>query len=116
MPGPGVYGLQLYQGDSYRWEFVLWLDAEKEQPADLAGAEAHATIRIGEDRHRLPCEVTLPNTVVMSIPSELSERLCGNGLWDLRLVRADSTVQTIMRGNVSVMASVNGRVIGARRE
>lgn len=113
MPGPGNFALHVYQGDSYRWEFVLWLDGEKERPADLTEARAEATIRLGQERVSLPCGVLLPNVVVLVLSAAVSAHMSGNGLWDLRLLKPDGEVQTLVRGPVSVMAGVsvgNGEV------
>lgn len=107
MAGPGNYALNVYQGDSYRWEFVLWLDDEKERPVDLTDVRAEATVRLGQERIALPCEVVLPNTVALLLPAHTSQQMVGHGVWDLRLLKADGEVQTLVRGPVTVMAGVS---------
>jgi len=103
-----MYPLAIYQGDSYRWQFVLWEDEEKTRPVDLTDTRAVAVVRLGEERYTLDCEVILPNTVFMTIAAEVSAQMvgAGTGLWDLRLIRPNSEVHTVVRGNVSVTASV----------
>ena len=64
---PGSYNLDIYRGDTKRWQFKLWNDVAKTIPTDLTGVVAGATIRDkaigGTFQLPLSCNITLPNMV-----------------------------------------------------
>jgi hypothetical protein len=103
---PPVYPLTVYQGDTGRWRIQLWLDQEKTQPADLEGVRIETPLTCGGSVFALSADVLLPNTVMLTLDAPVSALMKGNGNWALKLVKADSSVQTVLRGPVTVMADV----------
>jgi len=106
---PGNYPLALYRGDSYRWQFKLWLDAAKTQPADLADVTPKAQIRskpAGTLLADLDCVVTLPNIIDASLDHTESQELPSKGSWDLQLTYTGGDVRTILAGPVTVTPDV----------
>jgi hypothetical protein len=107
---PGSYPLKIYRGDSYHWQFKLWLDTDKTQPADLTSASAKAEIRDKAGGTRLfvlDCIITNPNIVDVKLTSDLSETLPTASLkWDLQLTYTDGQVNTIVAGPVTVTADI----------
>jgi len=107
---PSTYNLTLYRGDTDRWQFLLWADAEKTTPADLTGATASAMIRDkavgGTFAMSLDCTVTVPNTVDMVLTSEASRDLPAKGVWDLQVTWASGDITSILKGTVSVTQDV----------
>jgi hypothetical protein len=107
MATPSNYPLWLYRGDSYRWVFRFWLDADKTQPADLTGYLAAAAIRLGGAVVALPCVVTLPQEITITIDGATWSGLAvGSGRWDLELIDAAGWVHTPIAGAVSITADV----------
>ena len=105
---PAVYPLTIYQGDTYHWQFAVWLDSEKTRPADLKGATAVALLKAGNVTANLDCAITLPNFIAVTMSSTASANLVTSGLWQLTVTHADGDRQTVARGPVNVMAWVNG--------
>lgn len=107
---PGTYSLSLYRGDSYAWQFVLWTDAEKTQPADLTGVTAKAEIRDrsgGSSIMELLCTVELPNTVRVELTADTwLGWLLAKAVWDLQLTYPGGEVITVVSGSVTVTADV----------
>jgi hypothetical protein len=101
---PPVYQLQIYAGDTQKWRFVIWEDTYRTKPADLSGAKARASIKAGSLTIPLSCEIEPPNIVNMTLDHD--GPLPANGLWDLRVERLNGEVKTLLRGPVTVMASV----------
>ena len=62
---PGACDLEVYRGDTARWQFLLWADKEKTTPTDLTGATVDAEIRStsGKPEGAITCTVTPPNTI-----------------------------------------------------
>lgn len=109
MATPGAYSLSLYRGDTYRWQFKLWDDADKTVPTDLTGVTPKAEIRdkpSGVVKASLACTIVVPNI----IDALLSAADCGNlpakGVWDLQLTYADGDIATVLAGSVDVTADV----------
>jgi hypothetical protein len=100
--------LHVYRGDTCDWQFWLWLDDDRAEPADLDGATVRAQVRRDPD-HRdavdLAVAVGLPNLVMLHLSAEASVR-CPSGRWDLELRWADGQVATVLAGPVTVSADV----------
>lgn len=108
---PGNCNLDIYRGDTKRWQFQLWTDAKRTQPADLTNAEAKATIRDktlgGSYELELSCSITLPNIVNMLLTPPQSRSLPAVGVWDLQLVYSPlDSVYTVLKGAVVVTQDV----------
>lgn len=112
---PGDYPLMLYHGDSYEWQFKLWLDEGKTVPLDLSDVVAKAEIRdkpSGLNVYTLQCSILLPNIVTVILPTALSLTLpIGNLVWDLQLTYLNGAVNTIMAGAVTVSPDVTDSYI-----
>jgi hypothetical protein len=106
---PGSLPLSLYRGDSYSWRFVLWADAGKTIPADLAGVVAKAEIRdkyAGANITPLICAIEMPNAILVSMTAAVCARLPAKGVWDLQLTYPEGQVATVLAGAVTVAADV----------
>jgi hypothetical protein len=104
---PGKFDLQIYQGDSYDWQFKLWQDAAMTNPVDLTGVTAKAQIRKGAGVTgpiELACTVTTPNIVDVKLTAALSDTAF-DGVWDLEL-DGPSGVTTVVAGTVTVTPDV----------
>jgi hypothetical protein len=115
---PADYNLNLYRGDTGRWQFKLWADSGKTQPVDLTGVTAEATIR---DRApssgyamMMDCSITPPNIIDMVLTSTQSADLPAKGVWDLQLTYPGDDVVTPLKGTVAVTQDVT-YVDGAKR-
>ena len=111
---PSEYGLKLYHGDSYSWQFKLWLDEGKTAPLDLTGVVPKAEIRFepgGAVIVTLVTEVVLPNIIAMSLSSTQCQTLeVAPHVWDLQLTYPSGSVNTILMGTVEVTADVTDSV------
>jgi len=107
---PPSLNLELYRGDTQRWEFTLFTDAGNTVPADLTGVEAAATIRDkatdGAFYLELSCVVELPNLVRMTLPAEDARNLPAKGVWDLQLTYASGDIVSVLKGVVVVVQDV----------
>jgi hypothetical protein len=107
---PGAFDLELYRGDTARWQFALWQDAARSVPVDLAGVTVAAQIRDQPDSATilvtLSANITLPNVVNVALPAGLAGTLPSRGVWDLQLTWTGGDVQTILAGVVLVMLDV----------
>lgn len=106
---PGAYSLAIYRGDSHAWRFVLWQDAARTQPADLAGITAKAEIRdrpAGPVIFPIPLTVTLPNIIDALLVATATAQLPAAGRWDLQLTDASGWVSTILAGLVKVTGDI----------
>lgn len=107
---PGSSNLNIYRGDTGRWQFNLWTDTARTQPADLTGVQVNALIRDkalgGNYEQALTCTVALPNTINMVLTSSQSESLPAVGVWDLQLAYPSGDIFTILKGNVIVTQDV----------
>jgi hypothetical protein len=114
---PGVVDLELYRGDTARYQFVLWQDANKTIPFDLTGSVPAAQIRDRADSGRvvvqLACSIALPNTVNVALLAADSAALPANcrGVWDLQITAASGDVTTVVAGNVAVTSDVTRGVV-----
>lgn len=110
---PGSYSLQLYRGDTYRWQFKLFNDVNQTLPADLTGVTAAAQIRDkpgGTAIAALSCTVTLPNLIDAVLAASDSAILPSSGAWDLQLTYASGDVATVLAGPVNVTPDVTNIV------
>jgi hypothetical protein len=111
---PSEYGLKLYHGDSYSWQFKLWLDEGKTAPLDLTGVVPKAEIRFepgGAVIVTFVTEVVLPNIIAMSLSSTQCQALeIAPHIWDLQLTYPSGSVNTILMGTVEVTADVTDSV------
>lgn len=107
---PGTQNLDIYRGDTTRWQFKLWSDAARTVPADLTGVIPTATIRdkalTGDYELALSCTVTLPNIVNMTLTATQSRGLPAVGVWDLQLLYPSGDIFTILKGVTVVTQDV----------
>jgi len=107
---PGSYDLQLYRGDTGRWQFMLWQDDLKTVPVDLSGASVSAQIRNapgGSVIVSMSCAVTEPNRVDMVLSAADSAGVSlSRGVWDLQVTYASGDVSTVLAGRTCVTADV----------
>lgn len=107
---PGKFNLSLYRGDTYQWRFVLWADAEKTVPVDLAGVTVKSEIRDkpgGTLQATLACEIESPNIIVAALSAVESEKLIAPAAaWDLQLCYNSGDVTTILAGQVKITQDV----------
>lgn len=106
---PAPYPLELYRGDTARWQFKLWADAYKTDPVDLTGVTVKAEIREapgGADITELSCSVTTPNIIDMQLSAADAHDLPAAGAWDLQLTWPGGDIQTVLAGKVTVTADV----------
>lgn len=108
---PGKFDLDLYRGDTYRWRFQLWMDADKTQPTDLAGITTKAEIRPKPMGNQwvveMPTTVELPNAIIMQLTADASKKLAsGKWAWDLQLTYPSGDVVTVLAGIVNVSPDV----------
>jgi hypothetical protein len=113
---PANYPLKLYRGDSYKWQFKLWLDEAKQQPLDLTGVTVKAEIRnktAGDQIFVIACEVVVPNIVNASLSAEecLKLPIVNNYQWDLQLTYPTGEVNTILAGLVAVTGDVTDSTV-----
>jgi len=109
---PGKYDLELYRGDTYRWQFTLWQDTARTIPVDLTDATAKSELRdrscSDPVRATATCVVILPNTVEMRLEATQTADLLNKGVWDLQITRPGSPpdVRTVLAGSVVVTGDV----------
>lgn len=110
MANPSTLALAIYRGDTYTWQFTLWQDAGRTQPADLTGVTARAQIRnvpAGNLLANFTCTVQLPNVIIMQLDTANSLNLTASGgAWDLQLTYTDGSVITVLMGPVKVTMDV----------
>jgi len=107
---PGNYVLDIYRGDSYRWQFRLWEDVAKTIPVDLDNVIAEAEIRdkpSGTKVTAMVCTVTVPNIIDIHLDAVKSSALTiAKGVWDLQLTYENEDVATVLVGAVNITADV----------
>jgi hypothetical protein len=112
---PGTYNLDLYRGDSYAWDFLLWQDVEMTIPVDLTGVTAKAEFRAspgGSEIMTLTCTITVPNTVHVKLPAAgWTGFTVRKGQWDLQLTYTDLSVVTVLAGTVNVVNDITDSVV-----
>lgn len=103
---PAALNLELYRGDSYNWQFVLWSDTLKTVPVDLTGVTAKSEIRAASGSTpvmTLVCTVELPNIVHVKLPATAWTGIATRkGGWDLQLTYPGGDVVTVLAGTVTV--------------
>lgn len=107
---PANFALDIYHGDTERWQFKLWADDARTQPIDLTGAVAKSQIRDKPGSATvvatLDCVITLPNVIDVTLTSVQSFKLSSKGAWDLQLTYPDGSVTTAVAGPVTVTMDV----------
>lgn len=106
---PATLPLQLYRGDTARWQFKLWADTGKTQPVDLADVTPKAEIRdkpSGTKISELVCVVELPNIINATLDPVTSRTLPAKGYWDLQLTYSSGDISTVLAGAVSVTPDI----------
>jgi len=107
---PGEFPLDIYRGDTARYQFKLWTDAGKTQPADLTGVTVAAMIRDkqsgGTYQVNLQVTITPPNIIDMFISTATSGALPAKGVWDLQLTYPNGDVVTVLKGPVNTTPDV----------
>ncbi len=105
---PANYPLDIYRGDTYRWQFRFWQDETKATPSDLTGVVVASELRAKDSKQTLvatlECAVTLPNIVDVLLSAAESAKLTAteSAQWDLQLTYADGIVWTAVAGAVRV--------------
>jgi hypothetical protein len=111
---PGYFPLVLYKGDTYRWQFSLWLDTLMTQAADLTGCTALSEIRDKPGGSiviaTIACTITLPNIINGVLDAADSALLPSSAAWDLQVTYPSGDVATVLAGVVSTQADVTGAV------
>ena len=110
---PGKYDLRLYRGDTYRWRFVLWQDANHSVPTDLTGCVAKSEIRDksgGTIKASMVCTIVLPNYVDVYLSDEVCSTLNSSGVWDLQITTNNGApngdVFTVLAGTMTLTGDV----------
>ena len=106
---PEKYDLNLYRGDSYGWQFILWQDTEKTVPVNLTDATVASEIRNKPDGLTivsLTCNVVLPNTVEVLMDPDMYDSLPIRGVWDLEVTFPDGEVLTPIAGDTIITPDV----------
>jgi hypothetical protein len=107
---PATYDLAIYRGDTGKWQFKLWADANKTTAIDLTGVTVAAMIRDktsgGTTSMSMTCTVTMPNIVDMNLTPAQSRTLPAKGFWDLQLTYANGDIVTVLKGAVNVTSDV----------
>jgi hypothetical protein len=115
MTMPADYPMKIYHGDSYEWQFKLWLDEGKTQPLDLTGVVPKAEIRnksAGTQIYIIDCTIVYPNIVAASLSASVCVTIpLGNLVWDLQLTYPTGAVNTILAGTVIVTGDVTDSVV-----
>jgi hypothetical protein len=109
---PGNYPLDIYRGDTYRWQFTLWSDAGKTQPVDLTGVTARSQIRdkpAGKLVSTIDCAITMPNVILATLTADECAKLPSSSTtcaWDLQLTWPNTDITTVLAGPVTVTTDV----------
>jgi hypothetical protein len=107
---PADYNLNIYRGDTSRWQIKLWADKDKTQRADLTGITVEATLRNkAGDNFAMPlgCTVTEANIIEMVLTSGQSRDLPARGVWDLKLTYPSGDVATVLTGSYCAMQATS---------
>jgi len=115
---PTTFALDLYRGDTYRWQFALWTDVAHTDPIDLTDVTPKAEIRekpAGSNITLLECSVTAPNIIDVELSSVACAALPAKGAWDLQLTYPSGDVATIVAGAVTVTTDVTDSTSTLRR-
>jgi hypothetical protein len=114
MAVPGNYPLQLYRGDTNRWDFKLWEDPDKTTPTDLSGVLPKAEIRdkpSGATIIEMSTIVEGPNIIHMVLQPIQSLLVPAKAVWDLQLTLLNGDILTILRGDVNMTPDVTDSTV-----
>lgn len=107
---PATFPMELYRGDTGRWQFKFWTDASKTVPLDLTGSTPKAEIRdtyAGDVVMVLACQLTAPNIVNVTLAAALwAAWTHKKGVWDLQVTYGNGDVFTFVAGPVTVAPDV----------
>jgi hypothetical protein len=107
---PGIVNLDIYQGDTKRWQFKLWADAARTKPADLTGVTVEAYMRDkisgGVYELEMECSVIQPNIINMLLTASQSRVCPPICIWDLQLTYPNGDIFTVLRGTGIVTQDV----------
>ena len=108
---PGSYDLEVYRGDTNRWQFKFWEDAGKTIPTDLTGSVLKSQIRDAGNGWKpitdMACTVTLPNIVNMTLAAAATLPTKGSRpMWDLQITWSNGEIQTALKGVVYLQGDV----------
>ena len=106
---PATLPLDIYRGDSKRVRVKLFDQQDPPQPLDLSGVIVKSEIRdrpAGTTVIPFTCYITLPNIIELFLPSDKSQQLPLNGVWDLQLNYGSGEVRTPLAGPVTVTPDV----------
>lgn len=111
---PASFNLDIYRGDTRRWQFRLWQDNNRTVPADLTGCTVVATIRDKllnpTFQTLLACTVEAPNIVDMLLTADQSRTLPAVGVWDLQITYPSGDINTPLRGAAIVTMDVTNSI------
>lgn len=114
MAVPGNYPLQLYRGDTNRWDFKLWEDPDKTTPTDLTDVLTKAEIREKPSGTTIIAMTTIvegPNTIHMLLLPSQSLLVPAKAVWDLQLTLVNGDILTILRGDVAMTPDVTDSTV-----
>lgn len=106
---PANLPLQIYRGDTARWQFKLWANTDKTDPVDLTNVTPKAEIRdkpSGTKISELNCDVQLPNIINATLDPATSRSLPAKGYWDLQLTYTSGDINTVLAGAVTVTPDI----------
>jgi hypothetical protein len=102
--------LEIYQGSDFAATVhVEYIDGS---PVDLTGWTAKAQIRRGPADcnetidYEIGTTVQPPDNVILAIPHDATEDLCGRYAWDLDLISPEGIISTVLTGAAIVTAEV----------
>ena len=113
---PGSYNLDLYRGDTYKWQFQLFQDNDQTQPVNLTGATLKSEIR-----DKTAGTVVIPITCTLSatptdgiinavLAATAFAGMPQHGVWDLQVTFSNGDIHTVLAGTVTVTADVTDSV------
>jgi hypothetical protein len=103
---PQKLDLNLYRGDTERFQLQYWDDEGETVPADLTGVTFKSEMRDKPGGANLLATFAVsssaPGVIDVLIDAATSAALPASGSWDLQLTYASGDVKTIVYGKVKV--------------
>jgi hypothetical protein len=113
---PQKLDLNLYRGDTERFQIQIWDDAGATQPADLTGVTFKAEMRDKPGGANLLATFAVsssaPGVIDVLIDHTTSTALPAAGSWDLQITYASGDVRTLVYGKVKTTMDVTDSVVG----